>query len=225
MVRRVLKTRKFLGAHSDCCAHSVLADAVTAVQKRVNERSFASYNPRKVHHPFRPPQKALAVCAVCRAAVCAFAIEGGDSSGNPSRAPVLQPRLKMSPCTTRSAAESIQSPSLRPFQFTRTTRRASLTALHALCVMDLTSMGSGSRRDGLPPFVPPLFFVRSSSGNPEGQFGANTDVMKERFTARIPMGRMGKPEEIAAAAVFLHSEESSFIPGIDLPVDGGVVAV
>ena len=41
----------------------------------------------------------------------------------------------------------------------------------------------------------------------------------------IPMGRMGKPEEIAAAAEFLASEESSFITGIDLPVDGGLVAV
>ena len=59
----------------------------------------------------------------------------------------------------------------------------------------------------------------------EGQFGANTDAMKERFKTMIPMGRLGKPEEIAAAAVFLASEESSFITGIDLPVDGGVVAV
>ena len=59
----------------------------------------------------------------------------------------------------------------------------------------------------------------------EGQFGANTDAMKQRFTATIPMGRMEKPEEIAAAAVFLASEESSFITGIDLPVDGGIVAV
>ena len=59
----------------------------------------------------------------------------------------------------------------------------------------------------------------------EGQFGANTDAMKQRFKATIPMGRMGKPEEIAAAAVFLASEESSFITGIDLPVDGGMEAV
>ena len=47
----------------------------------------------------------------------------------------------------------------------------------------------------------------------------------ERFKTTIPIGRTGKPEEIAAAAVFLASEESRFITGIDLPVDGGVVAV
>jgi NAD(P)-dependent dehydrogenase (short-subunit alcohol dehydrogenase family) len=59
----------------------------------------------------------------------------------------------------------------------------------------------------------------------EGQFGENTDAMKERFKMMIPMGRIGKPEEVASAAVFLASAESSYITGIDLPVDGGVVAV
>jgi NAD(P)-dependent dehydrogenase (short-subunit alcohol dehydrogenase family) len=59
----------------------------------------------------------------------------------------------------------------------------------------------------------------------KGQFGENTDAMKERFKTMIPMGRMGKPEEIASAAVFLASDESSYISGIDLPVDGGLVAV
>ena len=59
----------------------------------------------------------------------------------------------------------------------------------------------------------------------ESQFVANPDAMKECFKTTIPMGRMGKPEEIAAAAVFLASEGSGFITGIDLPVDGGLVAV
>jgi NAD(P)-dependent dehydrogenase (short-subunit alcohol dehydrogenase family) len=57
------------------------------------------------------------------------------------------------------------------------------------------------------------------------QFGENTDAMKERFKTMVPMGRIGKPEEIASAAVFLASEESSYISGVDLPVDGGLVAV
>ena len=59
----------------------------------------------------------------------------------------------------------------------------------------------------------------------EGQFGENTDAMKEKFNTMIPMGRIGKPKEIASAAVFLASDESSYIAGIDLPVDGGLVAI
>ncbi|MDB5576596.1 MAG: 3-oxoacyl-[acyl-carrier protein] reductase [Bradyrhizobium sp.] len=48
---------------------------------------------------------------------------------------------------------------------------------------------------------------------------------KALFAAQIPMGRIGQPEEIAAAALFLASNESSFIAGIDLAVDGGLTAV
>jgi NAD(P)-dependent dehydrogenase (short-subunit alcohol dehydrogenase family) len=59
----------------------------------------------------------------------------------------------------------------------------------------------------------------------QGQFGDNTDAVREQFKMRIPMKRLGRPEEVAAAAAFLASDESSFITGIDLPVDGGVVAV
>ncbi|HUO36110.1 MAG TPA: SDR family oxidoreductase [Candidatus Acidoferrum sp.] len=59
----------------------------------------------------------------------------------------------------------------------------------------------------------------------EGQFGQSTEAMKEQFKAIVPMKRIGRPEEIAAAAVFLASDESSYITGIDLPVDGGIVAV
>lgn len=46
-----------------------------------------------------------------------------------------------------------------------------------------------------------------------------------QFTSRIPLGRRGMPEEIAAAVVFLASEESSYITGVDLAVDGGMAQV
>lgn len=46
----------------------------------------------------------------------------------------------------------------------------------------------------------------------------------EYLKKRHPMGRMGTPEDIAYACLFLASDESSFITGIALPVDGGYTA-
>src|SRR5882757_5193686 len=43
----------------------------------------------------------------------------------------------------------------------------------------------------------------------------------EKMASSIPMGRMGDPEEVAKAALFLASDDSSFVTGIELFVDGG----
>ena len=53
---------------------------------------------------------------------------------------------------------------------------------------------------------------------------ASDEGTSDYFRKMIPMGRLGTTDEIASAAVFLASDESSFITGIDLPVDGGTVS-
>jgi 3-oxoacyl-[acyl-carrier protein] reductase len=50
---------------------------------------------------------------------------------------------------------------------------------------------------------------------------AMTDRAKEAVTSSIPLGRVGKPEDIAAAVAFLVSEEAGYITGQVLGVDGG----
>jgi NAD(P)-dependent dehydrogenase (short-subunit alcohol dehydrogenase family) len=55
--------------------------------------------------------------------------------------------------------------------------------------------------------------------------GARQSPEHERFLVGLhPMARLGLPEEVAAAAAFLGSDEASFVTGVTLPVDGGYTA-
>jgi NAD(P)-dependent dehydrogenase (short-subunit alcohol dehydrogenase family) len=47
----------------------------------------------------------------------------------------------------------------------------------------------------------------------------------ERWAALLPVGRVGQPRDVAAMAVFLASEEASFVTGASFPVDGGLGAI
>jgi NAD(P)-dependent dehydrogenase (short-subunit alcohol dehydrogenase family) len=51
------------------------------------------------------------------------------------------------------------------------------------------------------------------------------DELKAQFAAAVPLKRLGHPEEIAAAALFLASDDSSFVAGAELSVDGGMAQV
>lgn len=54
---------------------------------------------------------------------------------------------------------------------------------------------------------------------------AEADQLRAQFAAATPLGRIGQPEEIASAALFLASDDSSYVAGIDLFVDGGLAQV
>jgi NAD(P)-dependent dehydrogenase (short-subunit alcohol dehydrogenase family) len=62
----------------------------------------------------------------------------------------------------------------------------------------------------------PRFFGRDT--------GADASDVVDSFTVNVPLGRQGKPEEVAAAVAFLASDDASFVNGVPLPVDGGYLA-
>jgi NAD(P)-dependent dehydrogenase (short-subunit alcohol dehydrogenase family) len=114
--------------------------------------------------------------------------------------------------------------------------------LHALAELDPSAMDPGAayaiakranqvrveaasvtwgRRGGRVVSISPGV-IATSMGQAElsGPFG---DIMRD-MVERSPTGRLGTAEDIAAAVEFLVSPAASFITGIDLRVDGGVVA-
>ena len=53
----------------------------------------------------------------------------------------------------------------------------------------------------------------------------NTDFFTDYMKSTVPLGRYGKEGELNAAAIFLGAEESSYVTGVILPVDGGYTAI
>ena len=48
--------------------------------------------------------------------------------------------------------------------------------------------------------------------------------MRAGLEAAVPLGRLGQPEEVAAMAVYLASEEAKFVTGAEFVIDGGLTA-
>ena len=68
------------------------------------------------------------------------------------------------------------------------------------------------------PFDTPIMDLQADT--PEAR-----QALRATWAAGVPMKRLGRPDELAAAALFLASDDSSYITGIDLIVDGGIAAL
>ena len=105
-----------------------------------------------------------------------------------------------------------------PSHGTYAAAKAGVRALVRVWTQELK--GLGIRVNTLSPGATETPIIR-------GQFDSDeaSEAAKKAFSSMTPLGRLGLPEEIAAAAFFLASDESSYVAGIDLPVDGGLAQV
>jgi NAD(P)-dependent dehydrogenase (short-subunit alcohol dehydrogenase family) len=74
------------------------------------------------------------------------------------------------------------------------------------------------------PIDTPMLRVFVARPDQQSTAGVDKEELVRKRGGQTPMGRPGRPEEVANAALFLISDEASFITGAALPVDGGVTA-
>ncbi len=82
---------------------------------------------------------------------------------------------------------------------------------------------SGVRVNSISPGAIATGIFGKALGLPEDKAEQTADMMKQAFATIQPIKRAGLPDDIASAALFLASDESSFINGRDIVVDGGII--
>jgi NAD(P)-dependent dehydrogenase (short-subunit alcohol dehydrogenase family) len=65
----------------------------------------------------------------------------------------------------------------------------------------------------------------SVEGLEEAGYALDDEQYYELGRTSVPLGRMGTAEDVANAVLFLSSDEANFITGVELPVDGGTLAI
>jgi len=83
----------------------------------------------------------------------------------------------------------------------------------------------GVRVNGIHPGITMTGRVEEGLAAESRMTGMDVDALLERTRARIPMGRLGTPEEVAQVALFLASARASYVTGAIVPMDGGAGAV
>jgi NAD(P)-dependent dehydrogenase (short-subunit alcohol dehydrogenase family) len=112
---------------------------------------------------------------------------------------------------------SIGSQLAAPANVVYAASKAGLRAVTRIFAVELVARGIRVNMVSPGPTETPIIYR-----NP-GMDEQAADALRQMMIANTPMKRMGTPEEIARAVLFLASDEASFITGVDLFVDGGVI--
>lgn len=67
--------------------------------------------------------------------------------------------------------------------------------------------------------------VRVNALSPGGVVGDQHETFRQRFAARVPLGRLAEPQDLLGPLLFLASDASSYVTGTELVVDGGFTAL
>jgi len=95
--------------------------------------------------------------------------------------------------------------------------KAALAALARGAAVELASRGIRVNAVQPGPITTPIFGKMDLTAD-------QRDAFAKRITETLPLGRFGSPDEVARAALFLASDDSAFVTGHELSVDGGMLA-
>lgn len=113
-----------------------------------------------------------------------------------------------------NVASVVSSVKGAPKRFAYGTTKAAVVGLTKSIAADFVQ--SGIRCNALCPGT-----IETPSLEERMAAGGNLDAARQAFIARQPMGRLGTPQEIAQAALYLASDDSSFMTGQAFVIDGG----
>ncbi|MEM9172550.1 MAG: SDR family oxidoreductase [Pseudomonadota bacterium] len=96
--------------------------------------------------------------------------------------------------------------------------KAAVRHLSKSVALDCASKGNGIRCNSVhPAFVDTPILDGIAAGYPR-------EVLIEKLARQIPLGRIGKPDDVAYGVLYLASDESGFVTGTELVIDGGICA-
>src|SRR5882724_4266648 len=110
-----------------------------------------------------------------------------------------------------SVVDSLGSPNASAYAATK----AALRSLARTAAAELVGRGIRVNAVAPGPIVTPIF---GKTGLPQEAI----DEFAKNITAKVPMKRLGQPEEIASVVAFLASQDASYITGVEINVDGGL---